>query len=26
YNSEGPFARTFAGLQIHLVSLLHYVY
>jgi hypothetical protein len=20
YNSEGPFARTFAGLQIHLVS------
>ena len=26
YNSEGPFARTFAGLQIHLVSWLHYVY
>lgn len=26
YNSDGPFARTFAGLQIHLVSLLHYVY
>ncbi|MDU9089972.1 hypothetical protein RW679_25930, partial [Klebsiella pneumoniae] len=25
-NSEGPFARTFAGLQIHLVSWLHYVY
>ncbi|MGS4774345.1 hypothetical protein ACN4GD_33710, partial [Klebsiella pneumoniae subsp. pneumoniae] len=23
---EGPFARTFAGLQIHLVSWLHYVY
>lgn len=26
YNSEGPFARTFAGAQIHLVSWLHYVY
>jgi len=26
YNSEGPFARFFSGLQIHLVSLLHYVY
>jgi len=26
YNSDGPFARTFAGVQIHLVSLLHYVY
>lgn len=26
YNSDGPFARTFAGAQIHLVSLLHYVY
>ncbi len=26
YNSDGPFARTFAGLQIHLVSWLHYVY
>ncbi|MCY0479970.1 HlyD family secretion protein, partial [Klebsiella pneumoniae] len=26
YNSEGPFARTFPGLQIHLVSWLHYVY
>ncbi|ROS08573.1 MULTISPECIES: HlyD family secretion protein [unclassified Enterobacter] len=26
YNSEGFFARMFSGLQIHLVSLLHYVY
>ncbi|PLP25353.1 HlyD family secretion protein, partial [Klebsiella michiganensis] len=26
YNSDGPFARTFAGAQIHLVSFLHYVY
>ena len=26
YNSEGPFARFFSGMQIHLVSLLHYVY
>ncbi|MBV8871725.1 MAG: HlyD family secretion protein [Metakosakonia sp.] len=26
YNSEGPFARFFSGLQIHLVSWLHYVY
>ncbi|MDU4314389.1 MAG: HlyD family secretion protein [Klebsiella michiganensis] len=26
YNSDGPFARTFAGAQIHLVSMLHYVY
>ena len=26
YNSEGMFARTFAGAQIHLVSWLHYVY
>nr|WP_269212138.1 HlyD family secretion protein [Lelliottia nimipressuralis] len=26
YNSEGLFARFFSGLQIHLVSLLHYVY
>ncbi|ELY6224522.1 HlyD family secretion protein [Cronobacter muytjensii] len=26
YNSEGPFARFFSGLQIHLISLLHYVY
>lgn len=26
YNSEGPFARFFSGLQIRLVSLLHYVY
>ena len=26
YNSEGPFAHFFSGLQIHLVSLLHYVY
>jgi len=26
YNSEGPFARFFSGVQIHLVSLLHYVY
>lgn len=26
YNSEGPFASFFSGLQIHLVSLLHYVY
>ncbi|UXY10376.1 HlyD family secretion protein [Kosakonia sp. ML.JS2a] len=26
YNSEGFFARIFSGLQIHLVSLLHYVY
>lgn len=26
YNSEGPFARTFAGAQIRLVSWLHYVY
>ncbi len=26
YNSEGVFARFFSGLQIHLVSLLHYVY
>ncbi|MGY5958603.1 HlyD family secretion protein [Kosakonia sp. BK9b] len=26
YNSEGVFARIFSGLQIHLVSLLHYVY
>jgi hypothetical protein len=25
YNS-GPFARFFSGLQIHLVSWLHYVY
>ncbi|CCJ84741.1 putative secretion protein [Cronobacter dublinensis 582] len=26
YNSEGAFARFFSGLQIHLISLLHYVY
>ncbi|MGK9172442.1 HlyD family secretion protein [Yokenella regensburgei] len=26
YNSEGVFARFFSGLQIHLVSWLHYVY
>ena len=26
YNSEGAFARFFSGMQIHLVSLLHYVY
>ncbi|CCK05111.1 putative secretion protein [Cronobacter sakazakii 701] len=26
YNSEGPFARFFSGVQIHLISLLHYVY
>lgn len=26
YNSEGVFARFFSGLQIRLVSLLHYVY
>ena len=26
YNSEGAFARFFSGLQIHLVSWLHYVY
>ncbi|ENF7814496.1 HlyD family secretion protein [Enterobacter soli] len=26
YNSEGPFARFFSGMQIRLVSLLHYVY
>ncbi|MFU0910953.1 HlyD family secretion protein [Kluyvera intermedia] len=26
YNSEGPFARFFSGLQIHLISWLHYVY
>lgn len=26
YNSEGPVARFFSGLQIHLVSWLHYVY
>ena len=26
YNSEGIFARFFSGLQIRLVSLLHYVY
>lgn len=26
YNSEGKFARTIAGAQIHLVSWLHYVY
>jgi multidrug resistance efflux pump len=26
YNSEGPFSRFFSGMQIHLVSLLHYVY
>ncbi|KAA1049488.1 HlyD family secretion protein [Pseudocitrobacter sp. 73] len=26
YNSDGPFARFFSGAQIHLVSLLHYVY
>lgn len=26
YNSEGFFARMFSGLQIHLVSWLHYVY
>ncbi|PDO84971.1 HlyD family secretion protein [Kosakonia pseudosacchari] len=26
YNSEGVFARFFSGVQIHLVSLLHYVY
>lgn len=26
YNSEGPFARFFSGVQIHLVSWLHYVY
>lgn len=26
YNSDGPFARFFSGLQIHFVSLLHYVY
>ncbi|WP_130099492.1 HlyD family secretion protein [Siccibacter turicensis] len=26
YNSEGLFASFFSGLQIHLVSLLHYVY
>ena len=26
YNSEGAFARFFSGLQIHLISWLHYVY
>ena len=26
YNSEGSFARFFSGLQIHLISWLHYVY
>lgn len=26
YNSEGAFARFFSGMQIRLVSLLHYVY
>jgi multidrug resistance efflux pump len=26
YNSNGPFAHFFSGMQIHLVSLLHYVY
>ena len=26
YNSEGGFARFFSGLQIHLISWLHYVY
>lgn len=26
YNGEGPFARFFAGVQIHLIGILHYVY
>lgn len=26
YNGEGSFVRFFAGLQIHLISLFHYVY